>query len=109
MWIVERLQNTPTRPNEAIGESATATPTLTVGKPGATVCDLGSLADRLRSLRDPRHRRGIRYSLYADLVLLILARLGGEDRPSGLADWVKGSRMDCVIGALSPFARMPHA
>jgi hypothetical protein len=57
-------------------------PTTTVGKPGATVFDPGSLADRLRSPRDPRHRRGIRYSL--DAVLPRVAA-GAKDNETSVA------------------------
>ena len=53
------------------------------------VFDVGSLYEHLERLSDKRNRRGKRYRL-ADMVLLvILAKLGGEDNPSGIADWIE--------------------
>lgn len=89
-------------------ESATASPALPVGMPEAAVFDLGSLADRLRTLTDSRHRRGMRYSLVTLVLLMVLAKLGGEDRPGGMADWVKG-RVELLRAALHlSRSTMPH-
>ena len=52
------------------------------------VFDLGSLYDFLRRVPDPRKRKGKRYALAALLVMMLLAKLGGEDKPSGITDWV---------------------
>jgi len=49
--------------------------------------DLGSLYKRLASLSDSRNRQGLRYSLPMILALMIMAKLSGEDTPSGIADW----------------------
>lgn len=36
---------------------------------------------------DSRSSRGLRYSLPLILVLMVMAKLSGEDRPSGIAEW----------------------
>lgn len=54
------------------------------------VFDVGSLYSRFQGLKDSRdHPRGLRYSLVDILVMMILAKLCGEDTPSGIADWVR--------------------
>ena len=40
-------------------------------------------------LQDKRDARGLRYSLVTVLVLIVLAKLAGEDRLVGIAEWVK--------------------
>lgn len=52
------------------------------------VFDLGSLYAYLQCVSDSRKAKGKVYSLGLLLVLMILAKLGGEDRPSGMAEWV---------------------
>jgi predicted transposase YbfD/YdcC len=89
-------------------ECATAEPTGAREKPQVLLFDLGSLAARLASLTDKRHRRGVRYSLAVILVLIVLAKLAGEDRPSGIADWVS-NRTDALREALHlRRPRLPH-
>jgi len=53
------------------------------------VFDVGSLYAHLQGLKDKRKPRGIRYPLVAVLVMMVMAKLCGEDTPSGIADWVK--------------------
>jgi len=53
------------------------------------VVDLGSLYAALAHVRDKRHARGLRYALVTVLVYIVLAKLAGEDRVSGIAQWVK--------------------
>jgi predicted transposase YbfD/YdcC len=53
------------------------------------VFDVGSLYALLQKLKDSRKPRGIRYPLVAVLVMMVMAKLCGEDTPSGIADWVK--------------------
>lgn len=50
--------------------------------------DLGSLFTYLCQIQDPRHAKGKRYALAVLLVLMLLAKLCGEDTPSGITDWV---------------------
>jgi predicted transposase YbfD/YdcC len=73
-----------------------------------TVFDLGGLYRRLEQLTDQRKRRGKRYALPMLLLLVILAKLAGEDRPAGIADWIRNRDRE-LRGALGiPWKRMPH-
>ena len=49
---------------------------------GALVFELGGLWQRLSTLVDRRGRRGKRYPLAVVLMLMVLAKLSGQDRPS---------------------------
>ena len=51
--------------------------------------EVNSLYEALLKVTDGRHARGKRYSLATILTLSILAKLGGEDTPEGIADWVR--------------------
>ena len=53
------------------------------------VFDLGSLYAYWQALHDKRKPRGVRYPLVAILVLIVMAKLCGEDRPYGIAEWAK--------------------
>ena len=53
------------------------------------VFDIGSLYARLQRLHDSRKRKGLRYRLLDLVVMMVLAKICGEDTPSGIADWVK--------------------
>jgi len=57
--------------------------------PGGFVVDLDSLLAWLANLGDGRSPRGMRYALATVLVLVVLAKIAGEDHISGIADWVK--------------------
>jgi predicted transposase YbfD/YdcC len=59
-------------------------------------------------LTDARHPRGKRYSLAVILLLTILAKLGGEDRPSGIGDWVQGRRTPLAAALRLARPTMPH-
>ena len=52
------------------------------------VLDLGSLYQRFAGLKDKRKAKGKRYALATILVGMFLAKLCGEDKPSGMAEWV---------------------
>jgi predicted transposase YbfD/YdcC len=52
------------------------------------IFDLGSLYTYFQRVTDTRKPKGKLYSLAHLLVLMMLAKLAGEDRPSGIADWV---------------------
>lgn len=52
------------------------------------VFDLGSLYAHLQKISDNRKAKGKVYSLSLLLLLMLLAKLGGEDKPSGMAEWV---------------------
>lgn len=71
--------------------------------------DVNSLYTALLKVTDGRHARGKRYSLATILTLSVLAKLGGEDTPEAIADWVKlrGKQVCQYLGLQR--ARMPHA
>ena len=72
------------------------------------VFDVGSLYAQLQALKDSRKPRGIRYQLVTVLVMMVMAKLCGEDTPSGIADWVK-HRAEQFIDLLKlKHKRMPH-
>lgn len=52
------------------------------------IYDIGSLYAYFEKVVDTRQAKGKRYALATLLVLLLLAKLGGEDQPSGIAEWV---------------------
>ena len=54
-----------------------------------TVINLSSLYASLQNLRDKRKAKGKRYALATVLLGIFLAKLCGEDKPSGIAEWVK--------------------
>ena len=53
------------------------------------IINLVSLYTRFQSVRDSRKSRGKRYKLATILMGMFLAKLCGEDKPSGIAEWVK--------------------
>lgn len=72
------------------------------------VVDVKSLKDHLKEIEDPRDPRGVRYELVDLLVLLILAKMGGEDTLKGMADWVQLRRKDLVELLGLPHESLPH-
>ena len=72
------------------------------------VVDWGSLYDFLTRLEDRRDPRGVRYPLAWVLTMALLAKLAGEDRLTGIAEWVE-HRKEALARALGlPRARAPH-
>lgn len=53
------------------------------------VIDLSSLYNRFQGLHDKRKAKGKRYALATILMGIFLAKLCGEDKPSGIAEWVR--------------------
>lgn len=53
------------------------------------IFEIGSLLAYFRRVNDLRKAKGKLYALEVLLVLMLLAKLSGEDKPSGMADWVK--------------------
>jgi len=53
------------------------------------VINLSSLYASLQTLQDKRKPKGKRYALATVLLGIFLAKLCGEDKPSGIAEWVK--------------------
>ena len=58
------------------------------GDDDGLVIDINSLYDFLIRLTDLRDVRGIRYELVHILVFVVLAKLAGEDRLTGISEWV---------------------
>lgn len=50
---------------------------------------IDALLKKLDQLTDTRKARGKRYSLSFILMLILLAKLAGEDTPKGIAEWIK--------------------
>jgi len=53
------------------------------------VYDVGSIYSRLLKLHDNRKAKGKRYGLATIMLIIFLAKLCGEDRPSGIAEWAR--------------------
>lgn len=64
------------------------------------VINLGSLYHRFEGLKDKRKAKGKRYALATILVGMFLAKLCGEDKPSGMAEWValRGTWIAQILG-----------
>ena len=66
------------------------TPSLDVNlDPAGLVIDIDSLYAAFAHLHDSRHARGLRYGLVTLLIYIVLAKLAGQDRVTGIAQWVK--------------------
>ncbi len=73
------------------------------------VFDIGSLYLRLLGLVDPRKRRGRRYALAVVVMALLLAKLAGQDTPTGIAEWVRLRGALFVDLFQLKRSQMPHA
>lgn len=70
--------------------------------------DVGSLYAEFCNLKDSRKARGKRYRLETVLMLILLAKVCGEDKPSGIAEWAK-HRLTWLCEALKlERKKMPH-
>jgi predicted transposase YbfD/YdcC len=58
--------------------------------------DQGSVYDRLCKLTDLRGVNGKRYRLETVLMIVVMAKLCGEDRPFGIAEWAKHRQEELV-------------
>jgi predicted transposase YbfD/YdcC len=65
---------------------------------GATgiLYDLGSVYEGLSKITDKRKARGKLYRLEMILMIIVLAKLSGEDKPSGVAEWGKNHGKEIV-------------
>jgi len=54
--------------------------------------DMGSVFARLSKLTDIRKAKGKRYSLTTILMIILMAKLCGENKSMGIADWAKNRR-----------------
>jgi predicted transposase YbfD/YdcC len=76
---------------------------------GAVEFEVNSLYEALLKVADKRKARGKRYGLASVLTMSVLAKLGGEDEPEGMADWVR-HRGQAVRESLGmKREKMPHA
>lgn len=73
----------------------------------AIVLNVDELRSYLNRLTDTRDRRGKIYSLGLVLTLVILAKLAGEDKPSGIAEWIRLRRESLVALFNCKHPRMP--
>lgn len=73
------------------------------------IFDVGSVYSRLTDLPDPRARRGRRYELAVLLLVVLLAKLAGQDKPDGIAEWVKLRAAFFVEVFQLKRSWMPHA
>jgi predicted transposase YbfD/YdcC len=71
------------------------------------VFDLGGLYAALAKLVDTRKARGKRYALALVLLLVILAKLCGEDRPLGIAQWARARAKYLATALQLCYAGMP--
>jgi hypothetical protein len=76
---------------------------------GTVEFEVNSLYEALLRVRDKRKARGKRYRLAIMLTLSVLAKLGGEDEPEGMAEWVKHWANELRRGLGMQRASMPHA
>ena len=58
--------------------------------------DIGSVYARLGKLTDTRKNKGKRYSLTTLLMIIIMAKLCGEDTVMGIADWARNRKTELV-------------
>ncbi len=73
-----------------------------------SVINLVSLYNRFQALHDKRKAKGKRYALATILMGIFLAKLCGEDKPSGIAEWAR-LREQWIIKSLGLKREcMPH-
>lgn len=73
----------------------------------AVVFNVADLTARLNQLTDTRKKRGKIYPLGMILTMVILAKLSGEDKPSGIAEWIRLRRDSFVALFNFKHQRMP--
>ena len=70
--------------------------------------DVGSVYERLSRLTDVRKARGKLYSLEMLMMIIVMAKLCGYDRPVEIADWGKNHAEQIVKLMQLPRSNMPH-
>jgi hypothetical protein len=71
------------------------------------IYDLKSLFAFLLRVVDPRKAKGKRYLLETLLTLILLAKLAGEDKPTGITEWVAHRVEQLVELKILPQAKAP--
>ena len=61
------------------------------------VFDIGAMVKQFQQITDRRNKRGKRYPLPFLLVVIVLAKLSGQNKPSGIAEWVELRRRQLVM------------
>ena len=76
--------------------------------PNGVVYEMGSVYERLWGLTDIRKPRGKRYSLVTILMLIVMAKLSGQDKPVEIADWAKNNQAKLAELLKMEKEKMPH-
>lgn len=84
------------------------TPITRTAPPAEQLFSLNGLRAHLEELVDPRQARGVRYRFGDLLILLLLAKLGGEDTMKGLAEWVRLREQNLIRLLQVKRERLPH-
>ena len=71
------------------------------------IYELGSVYDYLSQVEDPRSKYGKQYPLTLLLIWMLLAKLAGEDKPSGIAEWIAHRKTLWVKYRLTPKLKAP--
>ena len=69
---------------------------------------VNSLYAHFQTLKDRRKPKGLRYELAAILVMITMAKICGQDTPSGIADWVKHRAEQFIETLQLKRKSMPH-
>ncbi len=81
--------------------------TIAAGEAEGIIFDLNGLVEKLDQLPDTRQARGKIYPLSFILVLVLLAKLAGEDKPSAMAEWIRLRRRRLVTALGFQRERVP--
>jgi hypothetical protein len=72
------------------------------------IFEIHSLYAFLERVTDPRKPKGLRYPLATLLLLILLAKMGGQDHPTGISEWVKLREEGLVRLLKLPRKCVPH-
>jgi len=75
---------------------------------GGFIFEVNSLYAYLERVTEPRKAKGIRYHVATLLLLILLAKMGGQDNPTGISEWVKHREAGLVEMLKLPRKRVPH-
>jgi predicted transposase YbfD/YdcC len=78
------------------------------GEAESKIINVGGLLSYLLRVKDGRKRRGIRYELKTILILFILAKLCGQNKIYGIADWAKNRSRGLVAALQLKRECLPH-
>ncbi|MCK6539144.1 MAG: ISAs1 family transposase [Anaerolineales bacterium] len=74
---------------------------------GGMEYEQGSVYDRLGKLTDLRGANGKRYELEGVLMIVVLAKLCGEDKPIRIAEWAEHRKEELLMRLCLNWRRMP--